>query len=120
MAEDDRKSSTGGGDVPLGKTHELSINIQQAQRVSLKWVGGMRIAIAGIVARLRPGRTPYKRAPFVAVAERAIAGGVDPSLSAFRDRVRRLCELDGITGIPGDTVLEEICKPIYERERFKK
>jgi hypothetical protein len=108
---------------PLGKQYEHSVHTQQAQDVILlmDWVRRVRNAVAGVVDRLRPGRKPYKRAPFAAVAERAIAGGVDRSLTAFRDRVRSLCELEeGISDIPGDTVLEEICKPIYLRAQSKK
>jgi hypothetical protein len=74
---------------------------------------------AGVVARLRRGRPPYERAPITAVAEKAIEGGVDPSLSAFRDRVRSLLEVQHIPA-PGDTVLEEICKQVYERAQSVK
>ena len=77
-----------------------------------------RNTVAGVVARLRRGRPPYLRPPITAVVERAIEGGVDPSLSDFRDRVRSLLELEGIPA-PGDTVLEEICKPVYKREHAK-
>jgi hypothetical protein len=82
------------------------------------WLGPVR-AVAGVVARLRRGRPPYERAPITEVAERAIEGGVDPSLSAFRDRVRSLLELQHIPA-PGDTVLKEICAPIYMRAQSAK
>jgi hypothetical protein len=62
----------------------------------------------------RRGRRPYERVPITVVAEEAIAGGIDPSLDAFRDRVRSLLELQHIL-TPGNTVLEEICAPIYKR-----
>jgi hypothetical protein len=83
------------------------------------WLDPVRATVAGVVARLRRGRPPYERAPITEVAERAIEGGVDPSLSAFRDRVRSLLELQHIPA-PGDTVLKEICAPIYMRAQSAK
>jgi hypothetical protein len=69
---------------------------------------------ADFLARLRRGRPPYAREPIIAVVKEALDGGVDASLSDCRDRVRSLLELKGILA-PGDTVLEGICKPEYQR-----
>jgi hypothetical protein len=66
-------------------------------------------------AQLRPGcKKKYPRAPIIEVAEMAIKIYVDASLSAFRDRVAGWLLHYGIP-VPGDTTLEEICRPVYLR-----
>jgi hypothetical protein len=100
--------------VEFNKRYEQSICIQQPQRVSLlMWV---LATVAGVVAQLRRGRPPYERAPITAVVEEALAGGVDPTLDHLVGRVRSLLELRGIPA-PGDTVLTEICKPVFLRAK---
>jgi hypothetical protein len=69
---------------------------------------------ADFLPRLRRGRPPYPRGPYTEVAERAIKEFVDASLDAFCDRVRGWLEFSGMPE-PGDTVLEEICRPVYRR-----
>jgi hypothetical protein len=71
-----------------------------------------------VVTQLRRGRPRYERAPITAVVEELIAGGIDPTQDDFVYRVRRTLELRGITA-PADTVLTEICAPIYKREHAK-
>jgi hypothetical protein len=97
MAEDDRNSSTGGSNVPLGKTHKLPIHIQQAQDVNLMipWVlKRVRNAVAGVVARLRRGRPrEYDHDAITKVAEDlARETGVDDDLDPFCVRVRNECK----------------------------
>ena len=120
---------------PIGKLHAVPIGIQQGQRVSLlkTW---MRAIVERFVARRR-GRPPRDRRPYIALAEELIKGGVDPSQDRFVGRLRSMLELpkDKIPlelqnkipelknkdlWVPGDTVLTEICAPIYERAEAKK
>jgi hypothetical protein len=66
--------------------------------------------------RLRRGRPPeYDRADIVAVAEEAIRDhrGVDDHLDWFIERVRNLLATRHIKA-PKDTLLTEICAPIYK------
>jgi hypothetical protein len=115
-----------GDTPPIGKLYEQSIGIQQPQHISLMaWISRLLARGSGIVrgavAQLPRGRRPYPRPPIIAVAERAIEGGADRSLNAFRDRVRSLLELEiPLAKIPADTVLEEICKPVYDRAKNAK
>ena len=74
----------------------------------------MRDFIAGVAAPLGPGRKKIPRQPIIEVAERAIEACLDRSVRAFSDRVGGWLELERIPP-PGDTVLREICKPIYDR-----
>jgi hypothetical protein len=66
--------------------------------------------------KLRRGRPPaYDRAKITAVAEELIAGrGPDEHCDWFIDRVAGELERRGIA-VPKDTVLTEICAPIYKR-----
>jgi hypothetical protein len=129
MAKAGKKSSTSPP-----KQHELSFAIRLPQHVSLKkwWVR----AIDAVVARLRRGRPPIDRRPYIALAEELIKGGVDPSQDAFVGRLRSMLELpkekiplelknkiselqDKNLPVPGNTVLTQICAPIYKRELAK-
>jgi hypothetical protein len=69
---------------------------------------------ADFLARLRRGRPPYPRAPIIEAANSAIKKGADLSLNTFCDRVRGLLEADGFLA-PKRTVIEKICRPIYQR-----
>jgi hypothetical protein len=72
-----------------------------------------------LLAGLRRGRPPYPRAPYISLAEKAIKEYFDPSLRAFCDRFLGWIKCAGLPE-PGDTVLKEICRPIYRREKAKR
>jgi hypothetical protein len=76
-------------------------------------------ATSGAAARLPRGRPrKYDHDDIADVAEDLIKGGVDSTLDDFVGRVRSQLELQS-KKTPGDTVLTEICAPIYKRERNK-
>jgi hypothetical protein len=121
------KESGGDTSPPIGNRIELPISFHQPESVSLegewvqRFIAGVvaplqqaRDLIASLVARLPRGRKPIPREPIIKVAEKAIEGGLDRSLSDFVGRVRSLLEVERIEA-PKDTVLEEICRPIYLR-----
>jgi hypothetical protein len=113
------KESGGDTSPPIGKRFELPVSIQQPQDVSLR-MQRVRDFIAGVVDRLRPGRKiKYERAPIIEAAELLIKGGVDVSSSQFRGRVRSWLEWKDIP-VPGESLLKEICGPIYRREKHRK
>jgi hypothetical protein len=121
MAEDDRNSSTGDGNVPIGTTHELPIHIQQAQRVSLnrrRWVRWVRNAVAGVVTRRRLGRPrEYDHDAITKVAEDlARETGVDDDLDPFCVRVRNECKnkRPPIKTPKSRSQMRKICRPIWE------
>jgi hypothetical protein len=133
MADEAGNNSSGNTSPPEGKLYKQPIGIQQTQGISL-WAqisrmgkprllaqtGGMlRATVARVVARLRRGRPEYDRRPYIALAEELIKGGVDPSQDAFVGRLRSMLELQDKLPVPGDTVLTEICGPIYKRELAK-
>jgi hypothetical protein len=92
----------------IGPAAELEQRRQKAQ------------APSGAAARLPRGRPPeYNRGDIADVAEDLIKGGVDPTLDHFVGRVRSKLEFESKKP-PGDTVLTEICAPIYKRERSKR
>jgi hypothetical protein len=76
---------------------------------------------------VRQGRPPYDRGPILAVAEELKPDPSRESQDTYVSRVRGMLELknemlepqDRIP-VPGDTVLTEICAPIYKREKSKK
>jgi hypothetical protein len=65
------------------------------------------------------GAKKYPRQPIIEVAEMAINEYDDLSLSGFCDRVRGWLKCKSIPE-PGDTVLDEICKPIYCARKAQK
>jgi hypothetical protein len=86
--------------------HQAEVRIVARSRVIIK---------DDFPPRLRRGRPPYARAHIIQTAQRAIKGGIDPSLHAFCERVRSLLELDGFL-VSKRTVLESVCKLIYQSE----
>lgn len=65
---------------------------------------------------VHPGRPPIDRAPIIAIAEALAREYVEDTLSRFMDTVRDVAETRG-HAVPGDTVLREICGPIFWRAR---
>jgi hypothetical protein len=132
MTDEAENNSSGNASPPEGRLYRQSLDIRTPQHVSLlkRWW-------RDIVDRARRrGRPPIDRAPYIALAEELIKGGVDPSQDALVGRLRSMLELkdkiplelqDKIPElkkglpVPGDTFLtDEICAPIYKREKSKK
>jgi hypothetical protein len=68
------------------------------------------------VARPRGRPRKFDHGDIIAVAEEVIERGPDDTLDLFADRVGGTLEAKG-KPVPGDTVLKEICRPIYLRAK---
>jgi hypothetical protein len=97
------------------RTHRMAILQGQIRIAARSHV----IVTPELLAGLRRGRPPYPRAPYISLAEKAIEEYFDPTLRAFCDRVLGWIKCAGLPE-PGDTVLKDICRPIYRREKAKR
>jgi hypothetical protein len=66
---------------------------------------------------VRRGRPSYDRAAIAAIAQEVASENDDESSGEYLDWVRDRLETRGMP-VPKDTVLREICMPIYNRGRF--
>jgi hypothetical protein len=109
---------------PIGKRHELTIGIQQAQRVSLApWVLRLRNTVTGWVdtvtrwMRPRPGRPPvYDYDALTNVAQELLLIGVDDYFARFAERLENECRARGIE-VPKIGQIRKNFTPMWEAAR---
>jgi hypothetical protein len=120
MAETEKNTNAS---PPIGKRHELTIGIQQPQRVSLApWVLRLRNTVTGwvdtVTRRVRPpGRPPeHDYGAMDHVAQELLLIGVDDYLDRFIERIRNECKARGIK-VPERGQMRKHFKPMWDAAR---
>src|SRR5262249_20846093 len=122
MAKATKEPSTSGNtSPPEGKRHELSINIQRAQRVSLTWMRAIARVISIQQAREmsltgQPSQPPRLLARTGGIVRATVAGVVDAVVGVVDTAMARLrpgrppeYDVDGaITGIAKDCATKDV------------
>jgi hypothetical protein len=120
MAEAEKNNAS----PPIGKPHEVTIGISQAQVIEL-WRpiphllargGGMMRAV---VARLAPGRPPvYDYDAIATVAQELLQKGVDDYFERFAERLENECKARGIK-VPKRSQMRKRFRPMFEAARAR-